>query len=595
LCASTHVAVDNVLEKFLNEEDVIAVRIGDQKKISPEVRQFQIENRVETERKRIINHLSQKRSLSRSQEFLLRSLRSDPSNAVITNLILESANLICGTMMGILKHPEIQRNRGSPIYDYLIIDEASKTTFQEFLVPAILARRWIIVGDPRQLSPHVETMLVESNLSTLLDPIESKICNLLFKCKNYGLNLLFIEDDQRVIDHLITQAEFLELLVFNVNDVTSFDQSTKLEMLGSQIIAGSSENIEKIESSLPMDAFLIQGEMDLELFQRRNLYWLEHFSKQIKKKYEEKTWAEELAWRLARSFELRRTPDEQERYEKKISQLLPVFLSESQKSDFHDKLEMIKRIAFPSLVELLKDGFQRNRFQKGGTTLSDGFPNLALKNRYVLLSFQHRMHPDISEFPRKFIYDEEALQDPSYIKAERNWIYPQYNRRRIWLNIKGNDTENQNEQEADALIDELKRFLEWSHYNPRVDGRLWEIAVLTFYKKQENLLRERFQRIFRSKRYQTFKLSEKNAVLTLCTVDRFQGHEADIVFLSFVRNQKVGFLDCLNRLNVAITRARYQLVVIGNREFFQGKKNISKILRDLANNTEKIMKYRVRG
>lgn len=33
-------------------------------------------------------------------------------------------------------------------------------------------------------------------------------------------------------------------------------------------------------------------------------------------------------------------------------------------------------------------------------------------------------------------------------------------------------------------------------------------------------------------------------------VDRFQGHEADIVFLSFVQNYKKGFLDCVNRLNV---------------------------------------------
>lgn len=41
-------------------------------------------------------------------------------------------------------------------FDYLIIDECSKTTFQEFLVPAMYAKKWILVGDIRQLSLFVE-------------------------------------------------------------------------------------------------------------------------------------------------------------------------------------------------------------------------------------------------------------------------------------------------------------------------------------------------------------------------------------------------------------------------------------------------------
>ncbi|MHA1357681.1 MAG: AAA domain-containing protein [Candidatus Helarchaeota archaeon] len=596
LCASTHVAVDNVLEMLMDNRDVIAVRIGDKSKISLKVLPFQIENRKRTEREFIIDYLNQKTPLKQSQEFLLRALKRDDGGQVITNLILETANLICGTVIGILQHPEIkkERFRGSPIFDYLIIDEASKTTFQEFLVPAIFAKKWIIVGDPRQLSPYVETSNIESNLSTLLEPVNQEICRNLFYCKNNGFNLLIIEDDAEIRENIIQQAQFLELDIFSMSDEPILDEMTKLTIFGSQIIIGNSESIKNIESILPMDFFLIHGEFVSDIFRRRNKYWREHYSEPIKKTFEEKSWDAELAWRLARSFELRRTPEEQEYYEDKISQLLPVFLPEGDNERFIERFNLIKRIAFPSIIELFKDGFKRTQIQKAkekGTTLSDGFPKSAFDERSTLLTYQHRMHPDISAFPREFIYEEEALQDPDYIETARDWKYTGYNKRSIWLNIKGNDTNNQNFQEVDALTDELERFLNWARFKQRKDGTPWEIAILTFYRAQEKILRSRFQKRFRSKDYQTFKLKKNNVIINLCTVDRFQGHEADLVFLSFVRNWKPGFLDCVNRLNVAITRAKYQLVMVGNKNFFE-RQTPSKILRNLALNTEKIMKYR---
>lgn len=53
------------------------------------------------------------------------------------------------------------------------------------------------------------------------------------------------------------------------------------------------------------------------------------------------------------------------------------------------------------------------------------------------------------------------------------------------------------------------------------------------------------------------------------TVDKFQGHEADLVFLLMRQNDRDGFLDVTNRVNVAITRAREQLVIIGDRHYFR--------------------------
>ena len=68
----------------------------------------------------------------------------------------------------------------------------------------------------------------------------------------------------------------------------------------------------------------------------------------------------------------------------------------------------------------------------------------------------------------------------------------------------------------------------------------------------------------------------------LCTVDRFQGHEADLVLISFGNRRPTSFLESPNRLNVALTRARFQRVVIGNRGAMRGARE--GVLREFAEN-----------
>ena len=56
-------------------------------------------------------------------------------------------------------------------------------------------------------------------------------------------------------------------------------------------------------------------------------------------------------------------------------------------------------------------------------------------------------------------------------------------------------------------------------------------------------------------------------MITVNTVDGFQGQEKDVIFISLVRaNEKghIGFLNDLRRMNVAITRARMKLVILGD-------------------------------
>ena len=64
-------------------------------------------------------------------------------------------------------------------------------------------------------------------------------------------------------------------------------------------------------------------------------------------------------------------------------------------------------------------------------------------------------------------------------------------------------------------------------------------------------------------------LKPYRSLFTVHTVDGFQGQERDVIFISLVRANnegQIGFLNDLRRMNVAITRARMKLVILGDAE-----------------------------
>ncbi|MHA1401941.1 MAG: AAA domain-containing protein [Candidatus Heimdallarchaeaceae archaeon] len=617
LCASTHVAVDNVLEKLHElgklDKDVIAVRIGDKNKVSELVQHVQIENREKTDKKNITEFLSKipKRERTESQQYLLDALKSDRGNSLITNLILESANLVCGTTIGILQHNEIKRNIRDtrPLFDYLVIDEASKTTFQEFLVPALYAKRWILVGDPKQLSPYVERVHIESNISNLLKQDYQKICLNTFMAKK-GHHQVIYEEDLEIIDIYKMQAyalglEIVEAYIDKEARIQTIPRP--IDVLGADIIIGNLEGIKLIKNYIPIDFEINNDNSDFELNRRRYNYWLK--TKKRREKEWENTWGQEIAWRMIRYFEKRKDDENRSFYLQDIEDLLPKWGGKELDDVNYDnnnqeglnlefrrlkrEIDNIRAIALPSIIELLQEGFERHGKNRRSNVLRDGFDEMDLRQRHVLLEYQHRMHPEISKFPRERIYKKQSLLDPNYIKSERDWKYSKYQRRCIWINVLGKKDKrrNFNEKEIETIMEELKEFRDWAKKNPKIDPitneiKPWEIAVLSFYKYQEYKLRKKIRRFFNTKYgYVNFKKKNWNINLKLCTVDRFQGHEADIVFLSFVQTNRPGFLDSPNRLNVAITRARYQLVLIGKRTYFENQ-NRSDLLKQLAKTIE---------
>jgi hypothetical protein len=131
--------------------------------------------------------------------------------------VIMAANLTCGTTMGIVNHP-LFRGRDEdmqvwerpittmPHWDVLIVDEASKTLIQEFMVPALMAKRWIVVGDVRQLPPFADRADIVANLRDLVDendrPVfpadHQRACLLLFRLiqrrlRQPGMRWLLVE------------------------------------------------------------------------------------------------------------------------------------------------------------------------------------------------------------------------------------------------------------------------------------------------------------------------------------------------------------------------------------------------------------------
>ena len=115
-----------------------------------------------------------------------------------------------------------------------------------------------------------------------------------------------------------------------------------------------------------------------------------------------------------------------------------------------------------------------------------------------------------------------------------------------------------NPDEGEFILDSLEAYIKRIG-EKRVEDENLDFAVISPYKAQVSWLRRNAK-----KRNVLRRLKGKIAINT---IDGFQGQERDVVFISLVRSNddgKIGFLSDLRRMNVAMTRARMKLVIIGS-------------------------------
>lgn len=180
-----------------------------------------------------------------------------------------------------------------------------------------------------------------------------------------------------------------------------------------------------------------------------------------------------------------------------------------------------------------------------------------------LLSIQYRMHPEISVFPSKAFYDSKLQDGPGMAELTRQpWHKYELTRPFKFFSIKAQESPGRmhsiiNKEEANVALALYER-LRIDYPNENFDYR---IGVVTMYKAQVFELKRTFQQ-----RY-GLDIVER---IDFNTVDGFQGQEKDIIILSCVRSapepRSIGFLSDRRRLNVAVTRAKSNLFVIGNAE-----------------------------
>ncbi|EGX50503.1 hypothetical protein AOL_s00075g232 [Orbilia oligospora ATCC 24927] len=180
----------------------------------------------------------------------------------------------------------------------------------------------------------------------------------------------------------------------------------------------------------------------------------------------------------------------------------------------------------------------------------------------IRLNVQYRMHPCLSEFPSNMFY-EGSLQNGVTVqeRLRRNVDFPWPvvdSPMMFWSNL-GNEeisasgTSYLNRTEAAACEKIISKFFK-AGVSPS------QIGIITPYEGQRSYIVSSMQTNGSHKK-------ELYKDIEVASVDAFQGREKDYIVLSCVRSndhQGIGFLNDPRRLNVALTRAKYGVVILGN-------------------------------
>ena len=170
-----------------------------------------------------------------------------------------------------------------------------------------------------------------------------------------------------------------------------------------------------------------------------------------------------------------------------------------------------------------------------------------------LLNKQYRMHPKIAEFISLNFYNNEltngvTIQERTNHNFNNKFNWPNKNFPIIFINVEGREklsisgTSYYNHNEYFII----KKLLEEKFPNDQINNT----CIITPYLGQKEYLE-----------------TELNIKIEISSIDSFQGKEKDFIIINTVRNNKnneIGFLKDMKRLNVSISRAKYGLIIVGN-------------------------------
>ncbi|MBR5297132.1 MAG: AAA family ATPase, partial [Parabacteroides sp.] len=180
-----------------------------------------------------------------------------------------------------------------------------------------------------------------------------------------------------------------------------------------------------------------------------------------------------------------------------------------------------------------------------------------------LLKIQYRMNDDIMRFSSHWFYHDELQSAP---EVKYRGIL-EYDTPIVWMDTsechfeedqQADSLSRINKEEADLLVSTLQAYIEKISKERVLDEQI-DFGLISPYKSQVQYIRRQI------KRNAFFKPFRR--LITVHTVDGFQGQERDVIMISLVRANdqgQIGFLHDLRRMNVAITRARMKLIILGD-------------------------------
>lgn len=400
--------------------------------------------------------------LDRWQE--LTGFGSNRSNDTVAALarqigddLLQSANLICCTTAGVAGAKFIHETD----FDTLIIDEASRVTDGEFLIGAVRARRWILVGDENQLPPYVD------------------------------------QGDEHFLHALAALHK------------RDRNASASLESVVDELSA------------------LWQEDEELHRFREASV--------------------------TAVAEDIIRTGQWRQTYKAPFEQAYR-FLPGNGNAE-------------KALLDTMRRYMVRSLFERAVKSAS---PNLRQP-----LTQQRRMLPAIADIVSMPIYGgkyDSAPEDELAARGVTPLLTPTFGRPITFL-----DTGSHGRRAADLLVgsgfvnDLEAQWIEaacldyeW-HLRQRDESPI-DVSILCFYRAQAREIRRRLG-------HPSYRKFSKLKFHVIDAIDKIQGQESDLVFISFCRAHTAGrpgprfgqWLQDLRRLNVACTRARRALVFVGHR------------------------------
>lgn len=222
---------------------------------------------------------------------------------------------------------------------------------------------------------------------------------------------------------------------------------------------------------------------------------------------------------------------------------------------------------------LYEECFFKTLFEK----ISDDYKTMLVK--------QYRCHEQIMDVFNHFYQGQLRIgfsgqnnlkqHNIKLISNGRNIIEP--SKHIYFIDCKKTETHEQdstsiyNSGEAQVTVELIKKINKYFKDNPSKEKL--SIGVIATYGDQARKIKE----LLKSERVKTDAFNTSKEKMIVSTVDDFQGDERDIIILSMVRNPEnpnksnPGFILAYQRINVALSRSRRLLIVVGNRRYLESK------------------------